>query len=99
MAISDVGLTILVHSCRRLVKLELSGYEGSYDGIGAIRACYPMLEELTFCNHRMDGGWPTTLSFYANLKMLRMEGWKRIDVDPGPMEHLGLCPTLEMLQL
>ncbi|XXG53234.1 hypothetical protein AAC387_Pa03g1359 [Persea americana] len=61
LAISDVGLTILMHRCW-WVKLELRGYEGSFDDISTIGACCPMGEELTFCNHRMDGGWPTTLS-------------------------------------
>ncbi|KAJ8625900.1 hypothetical protein MRB53_019207 [Persea americana] len=98
-SISDVGLTILAHGCRRLVKLELSGCEGSYDGISAIGACCPMLEELTLCDHRMDGGWLAALSFCGNLKTLRLEGCKRVDADPGQVEHLGLCPALETLQL
>ncbi|XXG90575.1 hypothetical protein AAC387_Pa12g2308 [Persea americana] len=61
LVISDVGLTILMHRCR-WVKLELSGYEGRFNGISTIGACSPLLKELTFCNHRMDGGWATTLS-------------------------------------
>ena len=35
-SVSDIGLTILAQGCSRLVKLELSGCEGSYDGIRAI---------------------------------------------------------------
>ncbi|KAG1354459.1 putative F-box protein [Cocos nucifera] len=34
--VTDIGLTILANGCKRLVKLELSGCEGSYDGISAI---------------------------------------------------------------
>ncbi|GFZ15186.1 RNI-like superfamily protein [Actinidia rufa] len=52
--VSDIGLTILAQGCRRLVKLELSGCEGSYDGIRAIGQCCQMLEELTLTNHRME---------------------------------------------
>ncbi|KAL5999838.1 hypothetical protein ACLOJK_005590 [Asimina triloba] len=97
--VSDIGLTILAHGCKRLVKLELCGCEGSYDGISAIGKCCPMLEELTICDNRMDGGWLAGLSFCANLKALRLLGCKRIDSEPGPVEHLGSCLTLERLQL
>ncbi|KAK1304209.1 F-box protein [Acorus calamus] len=97
--LSDIGLTIVAHGCKRLVKLELSGCEGSYDGIGAIGKCCPMLEELTICDHRMDAGWVAALSFCGNLKTLRLQGCKRIDADPGPLEHLGVCPTIERLVL
>ncbi|XP_058104459.1 F-box protein At5g51370-like [Magnolia sinica] len=97
--VTDIGLTILAHGCRRLVKLELSGCEGSYDGISAIGQCCPMLEELTLCDHRMDGGWIAALSFCGNLKTLRLQGCKRIDSDPGSVEHLGSCLMLERLQL
>ncbi|KAJ8618454.1 hypothetical protein MRB53_014640 [Persea americana] len=98
-SISDVGLTILAHDCRRLVKLELSGCEGSYEGISAIGPCCPMLEELTLCDHWMDGGWLAPLSFCGNLKTLRLEGCKRVDANPGQVEHLGLCLALKTLQL
>ncbi|PIA35633.1 hypothetical protein AQUCO_03500174v1 [Aquilegia coerulea] len=97
--ISDIGLTILAHGCKRLVKLELSGCEGSYDGISAIGQCCQMLEELTFYDHRMDAGWIAALSFCGNLKTLRIIGCKKIDPSPGPVEHLGSCPTLETLHL
>lgn len=97
--VSDIGLTILAHGCKRLVKLELSGCEGSYDGIGAIGRCCLMLEELTICDHRMDAGWMAGLSFCGNLKTLRLQGCRRIDLDPGPIEHLGSCPAIEGLHL
>ncbi|KAE8679501.1 F-box protein [Hibiscus syriacus] len=67
-AISDIGLTLLAQGCRRLVKLELCGCEGSYDGVKAIGQCCQMLEELTLSEHRMDGGWLAGLSFCGNLK-------------------------------
>ncbi|PRQ25806.1 putative leucine-rich repeat domain, L domain-containing protein [Rosa chinensis] len=35
--ISDIGLTILAKGCRRLVKLELCGCEGSYHWGGGVR--------------------------------------------------------------
>ncbi|XP_057980564.1 F-box protein At5g07670-like [Malania oleifera] len=96
---SDVGLTILAQGCNRLVKLELVGCEGSYDGIKAIGQCCQMLEELTLCDHRMDGGWLTALAYCGNLKTLRLQSCKSIDSSPGPDEHLGACPTLEELHL
>lgn len=97
--ISDIGLTILAQGCRRLVKLELNGCEGSYDGMKAIGQCCQMLEELTLCDHRMDGGWLAALSYCGNLKTLRFRSCKSIDSCPGPDEHLGSCPTIEELHL
>ncbi|XP_043717448.1 F-box protein At5g51370-like [Telopea speciosissima] len=97
--VSDIGLTFLANGCKRLVKLELSGCEGSYDGIKAIGQCCHMLEELTLCDHRMDGGWMAALSFCGNLKTLKLQSCKRIDLTPGPDEHLGSLRTLERLQL
>ncbi|KAH7519639.1 hypothetical protein FEM48_Zijuj08G0058400 [Ziziphus jujuba var. spinosa] len=97
--ISDIGLTILAQGCGRLVKLELSGCEGSYDGMKAIGQCCQMLEELTLCDHRMDGGWLAALSYCGNLKTLRFRSCKSIDSSPGPDEHLGSCPTIEELHL
>ncbi|XP_059651616.1 F-box protein At5g51370-like [Cornus florida] len=97
--ISDIGLTIVAQGCRRLVKLELVGNEGSYDGIKAIGQCCPMLEELTLFNHRMDGGWLAALSFCGNLKTLKLQHCKSIDLSPWPDEHLGSCLTLEELHL
>ncbi|KAJ6675574.1 PROTEIN putative-RELATED [Salix viminalis] len=97
--VSDIGLTILAQGCRRLVKLELCGCEGSYDGIKAIGQCCQMLEELTIRDHRMDGGWLAALSFCENLKTLRLQSCKSIDSSPGLLEHLGSCPTLEELHL
>uniref|UniRef100_A0A1J3IJC3 F-box protein n=1 Tax=Noccaea caerulescens TaxID=107243 RepID=A0A1J3IJC3_NOCCA len=97
--VSDIGLTIVAQGCKRLVKLELCGCEGSYDGVKAIGQCCQMLEELTFRDHRMDGGWLAALSFCGNLKTLRLESCKAIDSDPGLDEHLGVCPMLEELHL
>ncbi|XP_057482333.1 F-box protein At5g07670-like [Actinidia eriantha] len=97
--VSDIGLTILAQGCSRLVKLELSGCEGSYDGIKAIGQCCQMLEELTLINHRMEGGWLSALSYCENLKTLKFQSCKRIDSDPGLDEHLGSCPALERLHL
>ncbi|KAJ8748064.1 hypothetical protein K2173_012621 [Erythroxylum novogranatense] len=87
--VSDVGLTILAQGCKRLVKLELSGCEGSFDGIKAIGQCCLMLEELTLSDHRMGDGWLAALSYCENLKTL----------SPGPDEYLGSCPALERLHL
>ncbi|CAL5404832.1 unnamed protein product [Camellia sinensis] len=97
--VSDIGLTILAGGCRRLVKLELSGCEGSYDGIKAIGQCCQMLEELTLTNHRMEGGWLSALSYCENLKTLKFQSCKRIDCSPEPDEQLGSCSTLECLHL
>lgn len=97
--VSDIGLTILAQGCKRLVKLELCGCEGSFDGIKAIGKCCQMLEELTFSDHRMDDGWLAALSFCENLKTLRFQSCKSIDPNPGLEEHLGSCPALERLHL
>ncbi|PON51027.1 F-box domain containing protein [Parasponia andersonii] len=97
--VSDTGLTILAQGCKRLVKLELSGCEGSFDGIKAIGQCCQMLEELIFCDHRMEDGWLAALSYCENLKTLKFLSCKRIDSCPGQDEYLGSCPTLERLHL
>ncbi|CAN1180480.1 F-box protein At5g07670 [Linum perenne] len=97
--VSDVGLTILAQGCKRLVKLELSGCEGSYDGIKAIGQCCQMLEELTVSDHGMDDGWLAALCFCENLKTLKLISCRRIDAVPGPDEYLGSCSALETLQL
>ncbi|XWS47680.1 hypothetical protein CRYUN_Cryun13aG0004800 [Craigia yunnanensis] len=97
--VSDVGLTILAQGCKRLVKLDLSGCEGSFDGIKAIGQCCLMLEELTICDHRMDDGWLAALSYCENLKTFKLVSCKRIDLSPGPDEYLGFCPALERLHL
>lgn len=97
--VSDIGLTILAQGCKRLVKLELSGCEGSFDGIKAIGQCCQMLEELTFSDHRMDDGWLAALSYCENLKTLRFVSCKKIDPSPGPDEYLGSCLALERLHL
>ncbi|XP_050156744.1 F-box protein At5g07670-like [Malus sylvestris] len=97
--VSDIGLTILAQGCTRLVKLELWGCEGGYDGIKAIGQCCQMLEELTFCDHRMDGGWLAALPYCENLKTLRFQSCKRIETVPVPDEYLSACPALERLHL
>ncbi|KAJ8632162.1 hypothetical protein MRB53_025498 [Persea americana] len=97
--VSDIGLTILAHAGRRLVRMELSGCEGSYAGISAIGKCCNSLEELTVRDHRMDGGWIGALGFCSNLRRLRLVGCKQIDSAPGPAEHLGSLPVLEELEL
>lgn len=97
--VSDIGLTILAQGCRRLLKLELVGCEGSYDGIKAIGQCCQMLEELVLCDHRMDGGWLSALSYCSNLKTLKLHCCKVLDSSPGLDEHLGSCSTLEELHL
>nr|POE51393.1 f-box protein [Quercus suber] len=73
--VSDIGLTILAQGCRRLVRLELCGCEGSYDGIKAIGQCCQMLKELTLSDHKMDGGWLAAVLFCGNLKILKLQSW------------------------
>lgn len=99
--VSDMGLTILAQGCGRLVKLELSGCEGSYDGIKAIGQCCQMLEELTLSDHRLESGWLSALSYCENLKALNLQSCRWIDVYHPELEgHLGCsCPTLERLHL
>ncbi|EEF51572.1 F-box protein At5g07670 [Ricinus communis] len=97
--VSDIGLTILAQGSKRLVKLELSGCEGSFDGIKAIGQCCQMLEELTFSDHRMDDGWLSAISYCENLKTLRFLSCKKIDLHPGLDEFLGSCQALERLHL
>ncbi|CAN6852771.1 hypothetical protein Bca4012_040571 [Brassica carinata] len=99
VVVSDIGLTILAQNCKRLVKLELCGCEGSYDGIKAIGECCQMLEDLTFHDHRMDAGWLAALSFCANLKTFKLRSCRSIDSNPGLDEHLGVCPMLQELHL
>ncbi|KAJ9553518.1 hypothetical protein OSB04_017563 [Centaurea solstitialis] len=97
--VSDRGLTILAQGCKRLVRLELRGCKGGYEGIKAIGQCCQMLEELSFCDHRMDDGWLSGLSYCENLKSLKFVSCKGIDRDPDVDEHLGVCPMLERLHL
>ncbi|XP_024385818.1 F-box protein At5g51370 [Physcomitrium patens] len=96
---TDIGLTIMSHTFRRLVSLELSGCEASYEGISAIGKCCVMLEELTLSNKGFYEGWVAALSFLACLKTLRLEGCKQIDRNPGPYGRLGRCSTIERLHL
>ncbi|MBA0655932.1 hypothetical protein Goklo_008348, partial [Gossypium klotzschianum] len=87
--ISDIGLTLLAQGCKRLVKLELCGCEGSYDGVKAIGQCCQMLEELSFYDHRMDGGWLAGLSYCSNLKTLKLKSCKNTDTSPGADRAFG----------
>eukprot|EP00250_Pteridium_aquilinum_P011338 c19998_g1_i3 orf=207-1754(-) len=96
---TDIGLTILAKGCSRLVKLELSGCEASYDGIAAIGHCCFMLEELTLSNQGFYEGWIAALFYCSCLKTLRLESCKQIDAIPGPSEHLRACATLQRLEL
>ncbi|CAH8385976.1 unnamed protein product [Eruca vesicaria subsp. sativa] len=98
-SVSDIGLTILAQGCKRLVRLELCGCEGSFDGIRAIGQCCELLEQLTVCDHRMEGGWIGALSCFESLKTLRIWSCGKMDGSPGPEELLGSCPALESLQL
>lgn len=98
-SVTDIGLTILAHGCRRLVKLELSGCEGSYDGIKAIGQCCEMLQELTLRAHKMEGGWLSALPYCSNLKTVKLLSCENIDPLPGPDEHLCSCLVLEELYL
>lgn len=99
--VSDVGLTILAQGCKRLVKLELSGCRGSFEGIRSIGQCCVMLEELTFSDHDMEDGWMSGLPFCENLKSLRLVSCRRIDgcVYTLDEEDLGCCPAVEFLHL
>ncbi|KAK4363476.1 hypothetical protein RND71_018717 [Anisodus tanguticus] len=94
--VTDIGLTILAQGCKRLVKLELSGCEGSYEGVKAIALCCQMLEELILRDHRMEGGWLSAVSYCENLKTLRFMSCKSID-HCGWDEEVGSCRTLERL--
>ncbi|XP_076913044.1 F-box protein At5g51370-like [Bidens hawaiensis] len=97
--VSDRGLTILAQGCKRLLKLELQGCEGGYEGVKAIGECCQMLEELTFCDHRMDNGWLSALSYFESLKCLKFVSCKGIDLNRELDEHLGVCPVLQSLHL
>ncbi|KAL5733543.1 hypothetical protein ACOSQ2_033235 [Xanthoceras sorbifolium] len=74
-------------------------HEFGYNGIKAIGKCCQMLEELTLCGHKMDGGWLAALCFCGNLKTLRLQSCKGIDLSPGPRKHLGSCLAIEGLHL
>ena len=98
-SVSDIGLTILAQGCKRLAKLELSGCEGSFDGIRAIGQCCDLLEDFTVSHHRMDDGWIAALSCFESLKTLTISSCPKMDSCPGPEELMGSCPALESLQL
>ncbi|KAL1222235.1 F-box protein [Cardamine amara subsp. amara] len=98
-SVSDIGLTFLAQGCKRLVKLELSGCEGSFDGIKAIGQCCEVLDELSISDHRMDDGWISAISYFESLKTLRISSCRKIDHSPGPEKLLRSCLALESLQL
>lgn len=58
-----------------------------------------MLEEMTFCNHKMEDEWLSALSYCDSLKTLRFLCCKHIDLSPGSDEDLGSCSSLERLHL
>lgn len=97
--VSDLGLTILAQGCKSLLKLELIGCGGSYEGMKAIGQCCLMLEELTLSDHRFEGVWLPALSYFDNLKTLRVLSCKSIDRGLKADELLDFCPTLEKLHL
>lgn len=97
--VSDLGLTILAQGCKSLLKLELIGCGGSYEGMKAIGQCCLMLEELTLSDHRFEGVWLPALAYFDNLKTLRVLSCKSIDHGLSDDELLDFCPTLERLHL
>ncbi|KAJ0266174.1 F-box protein [Hirschfeldia incana] len=99
--VSDIGLMILAQGCKRLVKLELVGCRGGFNGIKEIGDCCGMLEELTVCDHKMESGWLGGIGYCENLKTLRLVSCRNIDVDLGLDECLSCCscPALERLHL
>ncbi|CAH8387495.1 unnamed protein product [Eruca vesicaria subsp. sativa] len=98
--VSDIGLMILAQGCKRLVKLELVGCQGGFDGVKEIGECCQMLEELTVCDHKMEAGWLGGLGYCENLKTLKLVSCKKIDHGPGLGECLSSsCPALERLHL
>ncbi|KFK25162.1 hypothetical protein AALP_AA8G074000 [Arabis alpina] len=99
--VSDIGLMILAQGCKRLVKLELVGCEGGFDGVKEIGECCQMLEEFTVCDHKMDSGWLEGLRYCENLKTLKLVSCKKIDYDNAGLGEClsGCCPALERLHL
>lgn len=97
--VSDLGLTILAQGCKSLLKLELVGCGGSYEGMKAIGQCCLMLEELTLSDHRFEGAWLPALAYFDNLKTLRVLSCKGIDCGLRADELLDFCPALERLHL
>ncbi|MFS7911778.1 putative leucine-rich repeat domain superfamily [Helianthus anomalus] len=94
---------------RNLQILKLIGsVNGLYDsvisdiGLTSLAQVCPRLlklELLTLCDHKLEGGWLVALSYCTNLKTLKFQSCKFINLNPGPSEHLGSCPTLEELYL
>ena len=100
LLVSDIGLMILAQGCKRLVRLELVGCGGGFNGVKEIGECCQMLEELTVCDHKMEPGWLGGIGYCENLKTLRLVSCKKIDLDLGLGEGLSRsCPALERLHL
>ncbi|KAF3500311.1 hypothetical protein F2Q69_00045357 [Brassica cretica] len=100
MLVSDIGLMILAQGCKRLVRLELVGCGGGFNGVKEIGECCQMLEELTVCDHKMEPGWLGGIGYCENLKTLRLVSCKKIDLGLGLGECLSRsCPALERLHL
>lgn len=97
--VSDLGLTILAQGCKSLLKLELVGCGGSYEGMKAIGQCCLMLEELTLSDHRFEGAWLPALAYFDSLRTLRVLSCKCIDRGLRADEVLDICPALERLHL
>ncbi|KAF8099021.1 hypothetical protein N665_0254s0022 [Sinapis alba] len=98
--VSDIGLMILAQGCKRLVKLELVGCQGGFDGVKEIGECCQMLEEFSVCDHKMEAGWLGGLGYCENLKTLKLVSCRKIDHGPGLGECLSrYCPALERLHL
>ncbi|KAF2537294.1 hypothetical protein F2Q68_00023140 [Brassica cretica] len=61
MLVSDIGLMILAQGCKRLVRLELVGCGGGFNGVKEIGECCQMLEEL-FIKKKKRYDWKDYLS-------------------------------------
>ncbi|KAJ0785999.1 putative leucine-rich repeat domain superfamily [Helianthus annuus] len=87
--ISDIGLTILAQVCLRLLKLELVGCEGSYDMIKAIGQCCQMMEELTLCDHKLEGSCPTLEELYLeSCQLIDKQGLRALFLVCEAVRHL-----------
>ncbi|KAL1108651.1 hypothetical protein V6Z11_D03G125400 [Gossypium hirsutum] len=85
-----------IAACENLQILKLVG---NVDGLYCSLVSDVGLTILAQGCKRMEDGWLAALSYCENLKTLRLLSCKRIDLDPGPDEYLGFCPSLERLHL